>query len=162
MIQFILFGCAPSKLVEETDPTLERGEVWRLEMNKVDEVWNSAGSLFKWRFRFVIVHCRNFAAIAAWRNNFSSCKSLFCRWRYSGLGMWGTTLFLLFVMFHVGGNKYNINNFSAKSFNGTEAFNLETGKFMILLIGTSFVFCTVLSYNSWCTCIWYSFAIFHK
>lgn len=62
--------------------------------------------------------------------------------------MWGTTLFLLFVMFHVGENKYNINNFSAKSFNGTEAFNLETGKFMTLLIGTSFVFCTVLSYNS--------------
>ena len=51
-------------------------------------------------------------------------------------------------MLHVGGNKYNINHFSAKSFNGTEAFNLESGKFMILLIGTSFVFFTVLSYNS--------------
>ena len=62
--------------------------------------------------------------------------------------MWGTALFLLFVMLHVGENKYNINHFSAKSFNGTEAFNLESGKFMILLIGTSFVFCTVLSYNS--------------
>ena len=63
--------------------------------------------------------------------------------------MWGPTLLLLFVMLHVGGNKYNyMNHFSAKSFNGTEAFNLETGKFMILLIGTSFVFCTMLSYNS--------------
>ena len=64
-------------------------------------------------------------------------------------GMWGTTLFLLFVMLHVGGNKYNfMNHFPTKSFSGKEAFNLQTGKFMILLIGTSFVFCTVLSYNS--------------
>ena len=63
--------------------------------------------------------------------------------------MWGIALLLLFVTLHVGGNKYNyMNHFSAKSFSGKEAFNLQTGKFMILLIGTSFAFCTVLSYNS--------------
>ena len=97
---------------------------------------------------FDLLSSRHFATVATWRNDLPSCNCLFCLWRYSELGMWGTALFLVLVMLHVGGNKYNINHFSAKSFNDTETFNLETGKFMILVIGTSFVFFTVLSYNS--------------
>ena len=52
MIQFIPFGCAPSKLVEETDPILERGEVWRV-VTIVAKFWITATGSFN-RFRFAL------------------------------------------------------------------------------------------------------------
>ena len=39
-----------------------------MKLNKINEVWNSANSLFQLRFQFVV---RNFAIIATWRNDFS-------------------------------------------------------------------------------------------
>ena len=36
-----------------------------MKLNKIDDVWNSANSLFKWRFR--LLSSRNFATMATWR-----------------------------------------------------------------------------------------------
>ena len=41
-----------------------------MKSNKIDEVWNGANSLFKWRFWFVVI--QKFAIMASWRNDFSS------------------------------------------------------------------------------------------
>ena len=41
-----------------------------MKLNKIDEVWKSANSLFEWRFRFV-------TTMATWRNDFSSLCTLF-------------------------------------------------------------------------------------
>ena len=52
-----------------------------MKLNKIDEVWNSASPLFKWRFG--LLSPRNFATMATWRNDFSSLLSsavFFFRW----------------------------------------------------------------------------------
>ena len=40
-----------------------------MKLDKIDEVWNSAKSLFKWCFCFVVI--RKFCYHATWRNDFS-------------------------------------------------------------------------------------------
>ena len=40
-----------------------------MKLNKIDEVWNNAYPLFKWRFG--LLWSRNFATMATWRNDFS-------------------------------------------------------------------------------------------
>ena len=41
-----------------------------MNLDKIDEVWNSANPLFKWRFD--LLSSRNFATMATWRKDFSS------------------------------------------------------------------------------------------
>ena len=41
-----------------------------MKLNKIDDVWNSANSLFKWRFR--LLSSRNFTTMATWRHEISS------------------------------------------------------------------------------------------
>ena len=42
-----------------------------MKLNKINEVWNSANSIFKWRV-FSLLSSRNFATLAMWHNDFSS------------------------------------------------------------------------------------------
>ena len=41
-----------------------------MKLNKINEVWNSANSLFKWHFQFLL-SSRNFASMGKWYNDFS-------------------------------------------------------------------------------------------
>ena len=41
-----------------------------MKLNKIDDVWNSANSLFKWRFR--LLSSRSFTTMATWRHEISS------------------------------------------------------------------------------------------
>ena len=45
-----------------------------MKLNKIDEVWNSANPLFKWRFD--LLSPRNFATMATWRNEIPFKKAL--------------------------------------------------------------------------------------
>ena len=48
----------------------------RAALNKIDEVWNSANPLFKWRFG--LLSCKNCATMTTWRNDLSSLLSQLC------------------------------------------------------------------------------------
>ena len=41
-----------------------------MKLNKIDDVWNSANTLFKWRFR--LLSSRSFTTMATWRHEISS------------------------------------------------------------------------------------------